>query len=187
MTAANRIQFTESGVPYRAVVSLMNFKLPDANAHDSSSSPRPFAASARLLRKTTLNQSAQNSTSTRLKKMTCITVQPQVAGHVDQSQCRFYRVLLGADRIEEAAEERSSSEEQVPHAPSRIDPHRDRTADCRDRSGLVDRSVDPLARETTGRHSHRAGELPVLFPLTTCILLSVLLSAIMWLIRHFSR
>jgi len=25
------------------------------------------------------------------------------------------------------------------------------------------------------------------FPLTTCILLSVLLSAIMWLIRHFSR
>ena len=25
------------------------------------------------------------------------------------------------------------------------------------------------------------------FPLTTCVLLSVVLSAIMWLIRHFSR
>jgi hypothetical protein len=25
------------------------------------------------------------------------------------------------------------------------------------------------------------------FPLTTCILLSVVLSAIMWLVRHFSR
>src|SRR4051812_7920190 len=61
MTHANMAAFAQEGVPYRAVVSAMKRKLPDAKAHDSSSRPAALAASDALVRKTTENQTAQNS------------------------------------------------------------------------------------------------------------------------------
>jgi len=69
MTPANKRAFTKSGVPNRAVVSFMNFKLPEAKAHDSPSSPAAFPASVKLLRKMTLIQTAQKNRRDRFKKM----------------------------------------------------------------------------------------------------------------------
>jgi hypothetical protein len=67
ITPANNSEFTKSGVPYRAVVSLMSFKLSEAKTQESPSSPSPLPASAKLLRKTTLNQAAQKSRRDRFK------------------------------------------------------------------------------------------------------------------------
>jgi hypothetical protein len=73
MIPANNSAFTKSGVPYRAVVSLMNFQLPEAKAQESPRSPSPFPASDKLLRKTTLNQTAQKSRRERFKRLTGFT------------------------------------------------------------------------------------------------------------------
>src|SRR5215469_8933983 len=81
MTPANRMAFTVAGVPYRAVVSWRSFQLPDAKAQDSPSKPSPLPASVKLLRKTTVNQTAQKNRRKRFRRMTWFT-----ASFLDQQQ-----------------------------------------------------------------------------------------------------
>src|SRR5262245_46480841 len=76
MTPPNNNAFTTSGALYLAVVSLTSLKLPDAKAQDSPTSPASFPASATLLRKTTLNHTAQKSKRARFKKRTWFTASP---------------------------------------------------------------------------------------------------------------
>src|SRR5262245_39817321 len=70
MIPVNNNAFIESGVLYRAVVSLMSFKFPEAKRQESPISPASFPASAKLLRKTTLNHAAQMSKRDRFKNLT---------------------------------------------------------------------------------------------------------------------
>jgi hypothetical protein len=88
-TPANKRAFTPARVPYRAVVSWRSFQLPDAKVQDSPSKSSPFPASARLLRKTTLNQTAQKNRRKRFRRMTWFT-----ASFLDQQQ-----IVLSGSRI----------------------------------------------------------------------------------------
>src|SRR6516162_8765698 len=100
MTPANKRTFTAAGVPYRAVVSWMSFQLPEAKAQDSSTRPRPFPASARLVRKTTLSQTAQKSRRRRFRRMTWFTASLLVQHQIDHpasSDMRPWRSAMVQD------------------------------------------------------------------------------------------
>src|SRR5262249_14153871 len=70
MTPAKSALLTTSGVPYRDVVSLTSFKLPEAKGQESPRIPSALPASARLLRNTTLNQTAQKNNKIRFRRIT---------------------------------------------------------------------------------------------------------------------
>jgi hypothetical protein len=73
------------------------------------------------------------------------------------------------------------------HATPRLDPDRSGLADLRERHRLALRPVDAVAGRLPGDIRIERDNFRFYFPLMTCIVLSGLLTAILWVVRWLSK